>query len=428
MTREYEPILIIGGTGKTGRRVAEKLTDRGVAIRVASRSAETVFDWNDRSTWHSAIEGVSAVYVTYSPDLAVPEAPRAIEEFAGLAAEYGLERLVLLSGRGEEEAQRCERIILDTNPSWTIVRASWFNQNFSESFFLEPLLGGVLALPAGEVGEPFVDAEDIADVAVAALTETGHEGQIYEVTGPRLLTFTQAVDEIARASGRDLRYVQVPVDSFARELEDNQVPEEVVSLTRYLFETVLDGRNASTSDGVLRALGRAPRDFADYARDTAATGLWAVSSTGGAEKASKGHMTKNSNELVMRRFVAEIVNQGEFSSLKEIVDPNYVFRSPGEEVHGPEELEALIAGYRGAFPDLNMAIDELMVADDVTVLAFTLTGTHRGDLLGIPATGRQVNVQGMVRSRFRDGRIAEEWEILDQLSLFEQIGVVGGAS
>ncbi len=115
---------------------------------------------------------------------------------------------MLLSGRGEEEAQRCERIVLDTNPAWTIVRASWFNQNFSEGFFVDPLRDGVLALPAGDVGEPFIDAEDIADVAVAALTEAGHEGQIYEVTGPRLMTFAEAVDEIARAAGRELRYTQ----------------------------------------------------------------------------------------------------------------------------------------------------------------------------------------------------------------------------
>lgn len=276
MTENHRPILIIGGTGKTGRRVAEKLTARGVETRAASRSGETRFDWNDHATWGPAIEGVSAAYVTYSPDLAVPEAPSAIQELASMAAARGLERLVLLSGRGEEAAQRCERIILDTNPSWTVVRASWFNQNFSEAFLLDPLRGGVLALPAGEVGEPFVDAEDIADVAVAALTEAGHEGRIYEVTGPRLMTFAQAVEEIARASGRDLRYEQISTEYFVQGLEEQQVPGAVISLTQYLFETVLDGRNASTTDGVQRALGRAPRDFADYALETAATGIWAA--------------------------------------------------------------------------------------------------------------------------------------------------------
>ena len=263
------PTLVIASTGKTGRRVADRLEARALPVRRASRAGNTPFDWDDRSTWGPALEGVGAAYVVYSPDLAVPAAPDAITAFTRLAREKGVRRLVLLSGRGEEEAQRCERIVLDTNPAWTVVRASWFNQNFSEGFFLDPLRNGVLPLPAGLVGEPFIDAEDIADVVVAALTETGHEGQIYEVTGPRLMTFADAVDEIAKAANRDLRYEQVPVDAFAREMLEQKVPEQVVSLTRYLFETVLDGRNASTSDGVQRVLGRSPRDFAEYARETA---------------------------------------------------------------------------------------------------------------------------------------------------------------
>ena len=292
MTDQHLPILIIGGTGKTGRRVADKLAARGVATRIASRSAETRFDWDDPLTWPTALTDVSAVYVAYSPDLAVPEAPGAIRELARLAADRGVRRLVLLSGRGEEEAQRCERIVLDTNPAWTVVRASWFNQNFDEGFFLEPLRAGVLALPAGAVLEPFVDADDIADVAVAALTEPGHEGQIYEVTGPRLMTFAQVVDEIARATGRDLRYQQITTDDFAHGMREQQVPEQVVALTRYLFETVLDGRNAATADGVQRALGRSPRDFADYARAVAATCVWETPVPSGSRSTSLVEQTE----------------------------------------------------------------------------------------------------------------------------------------
>lgn len=267
--------LIVGGTGKTGRRVAHRLAERGVPVRVASRSAKTRFDWDDPSTWADALQGVSAAYVTYSPDLAVPQAPPRIRDLAHLAAEQGVERLVLLSGRGEEEAQRCEGLVQEVNPAWTVVRASWFNQNFSEAFFLEPLRHGVLALPAGEVGEPFVDADDIADVVVAALTEPGHGGKIYEVTGPRLLTFAEAVGEIALAARRELRYVEVPVDGFVQGMRDQKTPEPIVSLTRYLFETVLDGRNSHVSHGVRQALGRAPKDFSEYARETAATDIWA---------------------------------------------------------------------------------------------------------------------------------------------------------
>ncbi len=267
--------LVVGGTGKTGRRVAERLASLGIPTRVVSRSTDIRFDWNDGSTWDAALQDVSAAYVTYSPDLAVPEAPAAIQEFASLANKRGVRRLVLLSGRGEEEAQRCQRIVLDTNADWTIVRASWFSQNFSEAFFLEPLQSGVLALPAGDVKEPFIDVRDIADVVVAAMTEAGHEGQVYEVTGPRLLTFAEAVTEIAQASGRELLYQQVSADDYAHGMREHQTPEPIISLTRYLFETVLDGRNAHVTDGVQRALGRAPRDFSDYVCETAPTGVWA---------------------------------------------------------------------------------------------------------------------------------------------------------
>jgi uncharacterized protein YbjT (DUF2867 family) len=271
-------ILVIGGTGKTGRRVVDRLVARGVSTRIGSRSSRTPFDWNDRGTWNDALQGVDAAYVTYSPDLAVPEAIQAIGDFVALARQRDIRRLVLLSGRGEEEALRCERIVQETNPAWTIVRASWFNQNFSEAHFLEPLQYGLLELPAGDIAEPFIDTEDIADVVVAALSGSGHEGQIYEVTGPRALTFAEAVDEIAQATGRDLRYAQVPMDAYVQGMREHQVPEPMVSLTRYLFETVFDGRNTDVADGVQRALGRAPRDFSDYARRTASTGVWSEAS------------------------------------------------------------------------------------------------------------------------------------------------------
>ena len=266
--------LVLGGTGKTGRRIAERLAARGVPTRIGTRSGEPAFDWEDRTTWAPVLHNVGSAYVSYYPDLAVPGAPAAIRSFSELAVRNGVRRLVLLSGRGEEKAQQCEKLIQNCGAEWTIVRASWFCQNFSESFFLDPVLGGVLALPAGDVGEPFVDADDIADVAVAALTEDGHAGQVYEVTGPRLLTFTQAIAEIARATGRDIQYVQISSEDFASQMEAHGAPADLIALTTYLFNTVLDGRNSNLTDGIERALGRAPRDFADYARDAASTGVW----------------------------------------------------------------------------------------------------------------------------------------------------------
>jgi uncharacterized protein YbjT (DUF2867 family) len=267
--------LVVGGTGKTGRRVAERLQALDRPVRIGSRSGAPPFDWEDRATWAPALQGTTAAYVSYFPDLAVPGAPEAIAAFAAQALEAGTRRLVLLSGRGEEEAQRAEQALAESGADWTIVRCSWFSQNFSESYMLEPVLAGELVLPAGDVPEPFVDADDIAEVAVAALTQDGHSGRLYELTGPRLLTFADAVAEIARASGREIRFVPVTIEEYAGALAQDGVPDDVVWLLRYLFTEVLDGRNASVADGVELALGRPPRDFADYARRTAAAGVWA---------------------------------------------------------------------------------------------------------------------------------------------------------
>jgi uncharacterized protein YbjT (DUF2867 family) len=269
-----KPVLVLGGTGKTGRRVAERLTARGIPIRLGSRSGEPPFDWEDRSTWAPALHGVESAYVSYYPDFAVPGAVEVVSSFAELAVESGVPRLVLLAGRGEEQGEVGELAVRDTGAELTILRSTWFAQNFSEDYWRDEVLRGEVALPAGETPEPFVDADDIADVAVAALTEDGHVGQVYELTGPRLLTFAEAVEEIARATGREIRYVPVSIDDFAASAAQQGVPGEFIDLLRYLFGEVLDGRNAHLADGVQRALGREPRDFREYTRDAAASGAW----------------------------------------------------------------------------------------------------------------------------------------------------------
>lgn len=283
-TANEHPILVIGGTGKTGRRVAQKLAARGLPVRIGSRAAEPPFDWEDRSTWAPVLKDVAAVYLTYYPDVSVPGAVDAVRAFVALAEQSGARKLVFLSGRGEEESQQAERVVQASSLAWTIVRASWFAQNFSENYLLDAVLGGEVVLPAGEVGEPFIDADDIAEVAALALAEEGHAGELYEVTGPRLLTFAEAVAEIAAAAGRELRYVPVSPEAYVAALEEQGVPADYVWLLNYLFTTVLDGRNASLADGVQRALGRPPRDFADYARETAASGLWDVPAEVGSRK------------------------------------------------------------------------------------------------------------------------------------------------
>ncbi|GAA3220151.1 NAD(P)H-binding protein [Dactylosporangium siamense] len=257
-------ILVLGGTGKTGRRIVHRLHAAGIPVRVGSRTAPIPFDWTDRATWAPALSGIETVYVSYYPDLAVPGAPDDIGAFTTAAVDAGVSRLVLLSGRGEDEAATCERVVQGAGIDWTVLRCSWFNQNFSEDYLLDAVLAGEVALPVADVPEPFVDADDIADVAVAALTQDGHAGQVYELTGPRLLTFADAVAEIAAATGRPVTFVQVPPQDYAAAL-----PPEVAELLMYLFTTVLDGRNAHLTGDLRRVLGREPRDFAEYAKATA---------------------------------------------------------------------------------------------------------------------------------------------------------------
>ena len=274
LDRNSKPVFIAGGTGKTGRRVAERLTARGIAVRIGSRQAAPAFDWNDRATWADAVSGAGAAYITYYPDVTMPGAVETVEAFIQLALEKDCHRLVFLSGRGEEEALRAEQVLIRSGAEWTVVRAAWFMQNFSESFFLDGIRAGEVVFPADKVVEPFVDADDIADIVAKALSEKGHTGEIYEVTGPRLMTFAEATGEIARATGRDIRYVPVDLDAYVATMRDLGVPDDEIQLLEYLIGDVLDGRNESMTDGVQRALGRAPRDFADYARDAAATGVW----------------------------------------------------------------------------------------------------------------------------------------------------------
>jgi uncharacterized protein YbjT (DUF2867 family) len=267
-------IFVLGGTGKTGRRIAAGLKAKRIPIRIGSRSASPSFDWNNETGWNACLHDVEAVYINYAPDLAIPGAKDAVLAFVDQAKRHGVKRLVMLSGRGESEAQACERIVQESGVEWTIVRASWFYQNFSEGAFVDMVKAGQIMLPAGDTQEPFVDVDDIAEVAVAALTEPGHAEKIYEVTGPRLMTFAEIASELSKASGREIAYVQIPHEAFISGLADSGAPKEVIWLLDYLFSTVLDGRNAYLTDGIERALGRSPKDFSNYAREVAATSVW----------------------------------------------------------------------------------------------------------------------------------------------------------
>jgi uncharacterized protein YbjT (DUF2867 family) len=267
-------VAIIGGLGKTGRRVFERLQGRGIDAHAASRSSKPAFDWTDRATWPLALRGATAAYVAYQPDVALPRAADDIGMLAGIAADVGVEHMVLLSARGQAGARRSEECLRRAPLDHTIIRASWFAQNFSEGSFLGGIIAGDLALPADEVQEPFVSADDIADAAVEALCDPAHLNRTYEITGPRSLRFAEAVAEIAAASGRPIRYRTVPPDEFLSGLRAAGAAREAMWPAKDVLIHKLDGRNEKVAGDAERILGRKPIDFSDYARQAGRQGVW----------------------------------------------------------------------------------------------------------------------------------------------------------
>ncbi|MFC9592977.1 NmrA family transcriptional regulator [Streptomyces sp. NPDC056944] len=266
---ENTTILVTSATGKTGRRVAERLTARGATVRAGSRSGATVFDWEAPETWAPALRGADAAYVAYYPDLAAPGAVEAMDAFGRLAVENGVRRLTLLSGRGEPEAVLAEEALraAASGAELTVVRASFFAQNFSEGLLAEGVAEGAVVFPAGDTAEPFIDADDLADVVVETLTADGHAGRVHEVTGPRPVGFAEVADEIARASGRPVVYQSMSEAEYAGMLGGFGLPAGEAEWLAGLFATLLDGHNASATDGVKRILGREPRSFAEFAAE-----------------------------------------------------------------------------------------------------------------------------------------------------------------
>ncbi len=270
-----QPILVIGATGKTGRRVAAGLEAKGLPVRHGARNSATPFDWEAPETWAAALTGARAAYVTYFPDLAFPGAVGKLESLCETAKDAGVEHLVLLSGRGEHHARLGEEVVRDSGVDFTIVRSAWFAQNYSEGYLRDPILVGVLPMPGGDVAEPIIDIEDIADVVVAALTEEGHKGEVYEVTGPRLMTFADMAQELGQAIGRPIRHIPIGFEDFHAEIAEAG-GDFVADVFTAIARETLDGRNAHVADGVMRALGRPPRDFSEFARIAAQTGAWPI--------------------------------------------------------------------------------------------------------------------------------------------------------
>ena len=271
----HQQHLIIGGTGKTGRRVLDRLTSRGLEVRTLSRPE---FDWEDPTTWSSVEIGADSVYLTFAPDVAFPGAPEAVAEVARRVLESGTGRLILLSGRGEPEAQRAEELVAELavahGAEWGVARCAFFMQNFSEGLLAEALAAGDFAFPADTVREPFVDVDDVADVVTGLMLGEIPAGRVYELTGPGLLTFAEVTAIIAKAAERPIRYTAITVPEFVTGLVDAGLPPSDAEGLGELFGLILDGHNQHLVDGVRRALGREPRGLVAYARDAAATGCW----------------------------------------------------------------------------------------------------------------------------------------------------------
>ncbi|BDW88565.1 NAD(P)H-binding protein [Thalassospira tepidiphila] len=268
--------LVLGATAKTGRRVAEKLIALGHDVRAVSRSTAPAFDWTDPTTWDDALRDRDAVYVTFQPDLAVPGSDDIIASFAKRALMHGAKRIVMLSGRGEEAAHRAEDALRHSGADATVLRANWFFQNFNEDLFLPYIQQGTLALPAGDTPEPFVDANDIAECAVACLLDQGHIGKTYELSGPSAVTFADVTKMISSVTNHPVNFVPITVDELDAGLEADGMPDEVRGLIRYLFSEVLDGRNSQPTSDVYEILGRQPNSLRNFVEEAAKSGIWDV--------------------------------------------------------------------------------------------------------------------------------------------------------
>ncbi|MDT0266882.1 NmrA family NAD(P)-binding protein [Streptomyces sp. DSM 44915] len=264
-------VLVVGGTGKSGRRVAALLP----GARVGSRGGSPAFDWDQPADWPAVLTDIEAVYLSYPTDIAAPGAAERLARFARVAAERGVRRLVLLSGRGMPWAADSERAVTASGLEWTVLRGSWFAQNFSEEFVAEEVRRGSFTLPVpATTAEPFVDLDDLAEVAVAALTRPGHAGRVYALTGPRALDMTEVAETLSAALGRPVVFRSVAPDAYRRQLVALGLPAAEAELLTHLFTEIFDGRNTPTSDDIPTVLGRPARDLAAYAHRAATAGAW----------------------------------------------------------------------------------------------------------------------------------------------------------
>jgi uncharacterized protein YbjT (DUF2867 family) len=270
-------VLVLGGTGKTARRLVPLLRERGVRARPASRHPQgdgaVRFDWDDRATWDPALEGADRVYLV--PPALDPAPDRQMIPFLERAAAAGVRRAVLLSALGVEQGpevgQRAVELALPGSiPDSVILRPTWFMENLSEGLFAPPIVAAdTIALPGGEAPYALVAAGDIAAVAAAALTEDGHAGAAYPITGPEALTHAEVAEQVGAARGRPVRYVDADPDDFRAQLEAGGVHPGYVALLTRLFEAGRAGAASAVHGTVERVTGRPATSFAEFAKEAA---------------------------------------------------------------------------------------------------------------------------------------------------------------
>lgn len=272
-------ILVLGNKGKTGSRIFQTLKAINANVRGGSRSTTPSFDWYDEGTWKDALQGVEKVYISFQPDLAVPGSLEIVTRFVSVAKNAQIKKLVLLSGRGEAQAVACEEVVKKSGLAWTILRASFFMQNFSEGFWADGIAGRQFVVPEVKAREPFVDVDDIADVAVECLLNDSHDGKVYELTGPELLSFKDTITKISDVIGSPIEFNEIPLSEYKKFLTGHQVPDDLIWLIDYLFTEVLDGRNESVRHDIQQILNRKARSFDEYAVKAEREGKFSLSTT-----------------------------------------------------------------------------------------------------------------------------------------------------
>jgi uncharacterized protein YbjT (DUF2867 family) len=275
MTNSQQTTLVLGGTGRTGSRVAKNLIERGLSARTAARGdADVRFDWDDRTTHGPALSGVDSVYLV-TPVMRVDFAPQ-VSDFLDLAQAAGVRHVTYLSAYGVDQLPpdwAIRSVELDllsrTGLTHSILRPAWVMQNFTDDHL--PLVEGLITVPTGDGTEAFVDAEDIATVAAETLANPGaHAGAQYAPTGPEALTVADVAKVIGDVLGRPVKHNDMDREAWiSGAVASGFVPAEYGEMLRWLTGTIASGNGSRPTEDVRKVTGAPPTSVADFAKRNA---------------------------------------------------------------------------------------------------------------------------------------------------------------